>query len=258
MATRRPNVPRAQFPSGAAKGTAAGTPAPGGPAGSSAPPAGSSSSAPGSVPAPGAPSPNGARADHGSPGRGRAGGRAATWAAWAGLGGKRGNGERFPGERAETTPIPARTFSGKLLAIGVVLLALTLLLAPNVGTYFRQRAEIAALQDDIAAKQAEQSSLARELARWDDPAYVRQQARDRVSMLMPGETGYWVYGAQGLSTGAAGTADGGTSAGGTANGTGSAAGAAGLPWVAGLWQSILESAAPQAATPARPASPAAP
>ncbi|WP_125610671.1 FtsB family cell division protein [Specibacter cremeus] len=132
------------------------------------------------------------------------------------------------------TPVPARSFSGKLAIVGIAMMALTLMLAPNATTYFRQRAEIAAVEADIAAKTAHQSDLQQQLSRWDDPAFVRQQARDRVSMLMPGETGYWVYGAEGL-TDATSTA---------ATNTGAAADpATPLPWTDGLWQAIRKSAA---------------
>lgn len=95
-------------------------------------------------------------------------------------------------------PVPARSFSGRLLVLGLAMGVVTLLLAPNVHTYLEQRAEISALREDIAVREAQQEIYTSELARWDDPAYIKQQARDRVSMLMPGETGYWVYGAEEL------------------------------------------------------------
>ncbi len=99
------------------------------------------------------------------------------------------------------SPVPARSFSGRLLVLGLAMGAVTLLLAPNVHTYLQQRAEISALREDIAVRVAEQDDYTSELARWDDPAYIKQQARDRVSMLMPGETGYWVYGGEELGAG---------------------------------------------------------
>ena len=74
------------------------------------------------------------------------------------------------------------------------MIAITILLAPTVKIFLDKRAEIAALQADIAAKQTKQEDLKRQVSRWQDPNYVKQQARDRINMVMPGETGYWVFG----------------------------------------------------------------
>lgn len=128
-------------------------------------------------------------------------------------------------------PVPAKAFSGRMLALLVVMIAITIMLAPTVKIFFEKRAEIAALQADIAAKQSQQDDLRRQVSRWQDPNYVKQQARDRINMVMPGETGYWVFGSDlpaGSSSGAAGS--------------GSAQDPAKLPWVDSLWDSIRRSA----------------
>ena len=132
---------------------------------------------------------------------------------------------------AEDHPVPAKAFSGRMLALLVVMIAITIMLAPTVKIFFEKRAEIAALQADIAAKQSEQNDLRRQVSRWQDPNYVKQQARDRINMVMPGETGYWVFGSDlpaGSTSGAAGA--------------GSAQDPAELPWVDSLWDSIRRSA----------------
>ena len=132
---------------------------------------------------------------------------------------------------AEDHPVPAKAFSGRMLALLVVMIAITIMLAPTVKIFFEKRAEIAELQADIAAKQSEQNDLRRQVSRWQDPNYVKQQARDRINMVMPGETGYWVFGSDlpaGSSSGAAGA--------------GLAQDPAELPWVDSLWDSIRRSA----------------
>ncbi|RAX50750.1 hypothetical protein DQ353_04250 [Arthrobacter sp. AQ5-05] len=91
-------------------------------------------------------------------------------------------------------PIPARSFSGRLLALSIALSVFAVLLVPSIGTYARQRDEIAALRTSIAAKQAEQEALKDQIARWDDPLYIKQQARDRINLVMPGERNYMVLG----------------------------------------------------------------
>lgn len=59
-------------------------------------------------------------------------------------------------------------------------------------------------QSDISASQAERTQLKADIAdledqkrRFDDPAYIRQQARERFGWVMPGEVGYRVIGADG-------------------------------------------------------------
>lgn len=139
------------------------------------------------------------------------------------------------------TPVPARSFSGRLLVVGLAMAAITVMLAPNVHTFLEQRAEISDLKASIAAESAQQGAYKSELARWDDPAYVKQQARDRVSMLMPGETGYWVYGADGVeSTG--NPADAAKVAASAASSAKNATEVTTEPWLDSLWTSIEKSA----------------
>lgn len=93
-------------------------------------------------------------------------------------------------------PIPARSFSGRLLALSIALSVFAVLLIPSIGTYARQRDEVATMRASIEAKQAEQEGLKEQIARWDDPLYIKQQARDRINLVMPGERNYMVVGAQ--------------------------------------------------------------
>ncbi len=138
------------------------------------------------------------------------------------------NGTR---EAQDLDPVPAKAFSGRMLALAVVMIAITIMLAPTVRIFLEKRAEISALEAEIASKEAEQAELNKQLSRWQDPNYVKQQARDRINMVMPGETGYWVFGGEE----AAGTPGGRT-------GSGSSANPANLPWVDALWESIRRSA----------------
>lgn len=131
-------------------------------------------------------------------------------------------------------PVPARAFSGRIVALAVVLVAITIMLAPTVRIFLGQRAEISALQSDIAAKKSEQDSLKQSIARWQDQSYVKQQARDRINMVMPGETAYWVFG----DTGAAATRTGR----GATSSSGTAPASADKPWAQGFWDSLVRAA----------------
>src|SRR6478609_5524834 len=103
-------------------------------------------------------------------------------------------GRATAGAAEDVDPVPAKAFSGRMLALALVMVAITILLAPSVKIFLEKRAEIAELEADISAKQAKQTDLKRQVSRWQDPNYVKQQARDRINMVMPGETGYWVFG----------------------------------------------------------------
>ncbi|MBT2548386.1 septum formation initiator family protein [Arthrobacter sp. ISL-65] len=144
--------------------------------------------------------------------------------------GKSGSSAVTAGE-GNLDPVPAKAFSGRMLALAVVMVAITIMLAPTVKIFIDKRAEIAALESDISDSKAEQDNLKRQVSRWQDPNYVKQQARDRINMVMPGETGYWVFGSD-LPAGASGSQP---SAAETQD-------PADVPWVDSLWESIRRSA----------------
>ena len=106
-----------------------------------------------------------------------------------------------------TRKIPVRTAAGtsragtwlgniRLSGFSVLIISLTvmgvLILAPNLRILVEQRQQIAALQATKNAKSQEVTDLEKQRARWDDPAYVRAQARDRLYFVMPGEVSYLV------------------------------------------------------------------
>jgi cell division protein FtsB len=99
-----------------------------------------------------------------------------------------------PSRPAVVEPVPARNFSGRSVALLVVLFVAAVLLAPTLRVFLDQQAELRAVQEDITAQQEEQRELTAQIARWDDPAYIQQQARDRFNLVMPGEKAYMVIG----------------------------------------------------------------
>lgn len=141
-----------------------------------------------------------------------------------------GKGSRSTVQGGE--PIPARTFSGRVVLLIAVLMLVALMLTPAMNNFLQQRAEIASIKTEIAYQERYQSELRKELSRWDDPAYVKMQARDRINMVMPGETGYWVFGSIEGSRGTPATPDQ----------PGTAVNPEGRPWLDGLRQSIIRSA----------------
>lgn len=80
-----------------------------------------------------------------------------------------------------------------LISIGVmvsVVLVILVSVAVPLRNYYEGRAEIARLEDSIAAKQAEKQQLAEEIERYHDEDFVREQARRRFGLVAPGETAY--------------------------------------------------------------------
>jgi hypothetical protein len=76
--------------------------------------------------------------------------------------------------------------------VSAVLVVLVLLLAPYVRPWVNQRSQIAAGDEQMRRLKQQVAELSAERRRWDDPAYVRAQARERLHFVMPGETGFVV------------------------------------------------------------------
>ncbi|MFD5215587.1 septum formation initiator family protein [Microbacterium sp. NPDC058345] len=84
----------------------------------------------------------------------------------------------------------------RLSGFAAIMLSLVVLgtwvLVPTVGTYLDQRQRIAALQDAVQVTEDQISALEQERVRWDDPAYITTQARERLYYVKPGEVVYLV------------------------------------------------------------------
>lgn len=128
------------------------------------------------------------------------------------------------------TAVPERTFPGRMILLSIVVLVVISFLVPTVNSFFQQRTEINELQSQIAAEQKEQAQLQSELVRWDDPDFVRQQARERINLVMPGERRYQVMGEAEANTEDIQQLD-------------STEVRHDLPWAEALWDSLVRSAA---------------
>ncbi|MDN4483646.1 septum formation initiator family protein [Demequina lignilytica] len=97
---------------------------------------------------------------------------------------------RIEPARARGSWLTAASWRIAVLA-GVLVLAAAVVL-PSLRSYFRQQEELADLAAEAQAAQVEVEDLRAEAARWDDPAYVVAQARERLAFVFPGETPYRV------------------------------------------------------------------
>jgi cell division protein FtsB len=83
-------------------------------------------------------------------------------------------------------------FSGfSLVVMGLLILAVVIL-APSLSSLIQQRQQIADQQKAVDELSVQVSGLKEQRARWNDPSYIRSQARDRLYYVMPGEVSYLV------------------------------------------------------------------
>lgn len=100
---------------------------------------------------------------------------------------------REPDGRRTGRPNTAVRLAALITALGVLLISG----AASLQVYFRQQRQMAELRTSIVERQQAIEELEARIGRWDDPAYVEQQARERFGWVMPGETAYRVIGADG-------------------------------------------------------------
>ena len=77
-----------------------------------------------------------------------------------------------------------------MLALVVCMLAISL--AYPLREFLSQRGDIGDYRAKVAAQEKRVADLSRARERWNDPAYVKAQARERLHFVMPGETVYIV------------------------------------------------------------------
>jgi len=127
------------------------------------------------------------------------------------------------------------------------MLAITLI--PALRSTFSQQSEIDGLHDRIAQQREKVAALEQEQRRWGDPAYVEQQARERLKFVRVGEKSFTV-----IDPDSAPEVMGGAHIASPAQ-----ASASNVPWYGELWQSMVIADAPaKAATSAPSPAPPAP
>lgn len=144
---------------------------------------------------------------------------------------------------AARRPVRRNKLTGRAALLALVLCALVVALAYPMRQYIAQRSDIADQRREAQQARQKVEQLREQKARWQDPEYVRTQAREQLHYVMPGENGYSV--ASPAPTGAtSGTRH--KSAGSPGDAGGQAAAAAHRPWYANLWDGVdhADAAAP--------------
>ncbi|MDH6116655.1 septum formation initiator family protein [Kitasatospora sp. GAS204B] len=131
-------------------------------------------------------------------------------------------------------------FTSRATVLVLVLCSLVAILAYPTRQFINQRDQISAqrVKAEQARRQVEQ--LTTELARWQDPEFVKAQARERLHYAMPGETPF--VSVDPTPSAASSQASG--------RGSAQAAAQAAKPWYATVWDSVDAAAATPAPAPA--------
>jgi cell division protein FtsB len=93
---------------------------------------------------------------------------------------------------AERAGAAQRALTPRSLVLGAVVVLLVVVLAAPVHRYFASRSAVSSAAQQLRDDQRNLSAARAQLAKWADPGYVQQQARDRLQYAMPGETVYVV------------------------------------------------------------------
>ncbi|MFF3747079.1 FtsB family cell division protein [Streptomyces kronopolitis] len=110
-------------------------------------------------------------------------------------------GEQAAARVYRARPPRRNRLTGRAALLALVLCSLVVALAYPIRQYVSQRSDIADQRHRARQAGAALERLREQQARWQDPEYVRQQARRHLHYVMPGETGYLVQ--DGSGTGSA-------------------------------------------------------
>lgn len=105
--------------------------------------------------------------------------------------------------------VPVALSQGKLLArmlklnsssVSLILVIVlgTFVVSQDVQIYLDQRRQIVEMEQSIDLAEEAVTQMQAERDRWQDPVYIRSQARDRLYYVLPGEVSYLVMNAEGM------------------------------------------------------------
>jgi len=105
--------------------------------------------------------------------------------------------------------VPVSLSQGKILqrmlrlnsvsvSVIIVIVLGTYLISPDVQSYLNQRRQIVEMQESIQQAKDAVVDMQAERDRWQDPVYIRSQARDRLYYVLPGEVSYLVMDSENL------------------------------------------------------------
>ena len=93
--------------------------------------------------------------------------------------------------RASAWLASVRVSGFTILMVGLTVLGVAIL-APQLKIVVEQRQQVAELQAKVDLMKKQVTAIDKQRARWEDPAYIRTQARERLYYVMPGEVNFLV------------------------------------------------------------------
>jgi cell division protein FtsB len=97
-----------------------------------------------------------------------------------------------PPRRPDEQPARRTSLTGRAAVLALVVCMLAISLAYPLREFLAQRGDMGDYKAKVAAQEKRVAELTRARERWNDPAYVKAQARERLHFVMPGETQYVV------------------------------------------------------------------
>ena len=98
----------------------------------------------------------------------------------------------LPEESASGQWLRSLRLSGFSVVMLTLIVLIVIVLAPSLRTLVEQQQQLAQLRQAVADRQESVNDLKGDIARWDDPAYIEAQARDRLVYVFPGDYTYLV------------------------------------------------------------------
>ena len=89
--------------------------------------------------------------------------------------------------------------NARTLTIAVLLIYAALALTPQIQLLVETSQKISDQQALVEQAKQDLLDMKKERKRWEDPVYIRSQARDRLYYVMPGEVSYLVMDANGIN-----------------------------------------------------------
>ena len=84
----------------------------------------------------------------------------------------------------------------RISGVTILVVVLTVMgvgvLGPQINVLVEQRRHVADLAEQVREKELAIEDIEKQRARWEDPAYVRAQARERLFYVMPGDISFIV------------------------------------------------------------------
>ena len=86
----------------------------------------------------------------------------------------------------------------RTITMAVILVVAIVSVAPQMQVLITQQQAIADMRAQVEQAKQDVKDMTVERKRWEDPVYIRAQARDRLYYVMPGEVSYLVMDANGV------------------------------------------------------------